>query len=80
MKLYATLCFLVLAGCATVPAAHSLAGGGGPAGATGEGLDAVRLETPAGTFLVHPNNAEDFARLLAGEPTQQQYFSVSDAP
>jgi hypothetical protein len=29
---------------------------------------------------VHPNNAQDFKRLLAGEPTQQQYYSISDVP
>ncbi|PTL77657.1 hypothetical protein [Vitiosangium sp. GDMCC 1.1324] len=40
----------------------------------------VRMETPAGTFLVHPNNAEDFAKLLSGEPTDKQYLSVTDVP
>ncbi|AEI65444.1 putative lipoprotein [Corallococcus macrosporus] len=33
----------------------------------------MRLETRSGTFLVHPNNVEDFGRLLAGEPTRQRY-------
>ena len=40
----------------------------------------MRLETPAGTFLVHPNNAEDFGKLLAGEPTDKQYISITDVP
>ena len=80
MKLHAALCLMVLASCATVPAPRSLseAGSGGSLGR--EASEPVRLETPSGAFLVHPNNAEDFARLLAGEPTQQQYFSVSDVP
>jgi hypothetical protein len=86
MKLHAALVLLTLAGCATVSSPRSrdaepVAGSGGPAGdARREASEPVRLETPAGTFLVHPNNAEDFSRLLAGEPTDKQYLSVTDAP
>lgn len=85
MKLHAALILLALAGCATVSSPRSsdagpLAGSGGPAGDARAVSEPVRLETPAGTFLVHPNNAEDFARLLAGEPTRNQYLSVTDAP
>lgn len=85
MKLYAALMLLTLAGCATVPArsreAGPVAGSGGPVGdVRQDAAEPVRLETSAGTFLVHPNNAEDFAKLLAGEPTEKQYFSVTDAP
>ena len=85
MKLHAALCLLVLAGCATVPLPRSsgvepLAGGGGPAGEVRVVPEPVRMETPAGTFLVHPNNVEDFAKLLAGEPTEMQYLSTADTP
>ncbi len=81
MKLYAPLCLLALAGCATVLSPGSIdTGSGGPAGAVQPVSAPVRMETPAGTFLVHPNNAEDFARLLAGEPTEKQYMSVTDVP
>lgn len=85
MKLHAALILLALAGCATVSSSRSsdaepLAGSGGPGGDVHGGSEPVRMETPAGTFLVHPNNAEDFAKLLAGEPTDKQYMSVSDVP
>lgn len=87
MKLHAALCMLALAGCATVPSPRPedagqapLAGSGGPAGEVQAIPEPVRMETPVGTFLVHPNNAEDFAKLLAGEPTRQQYISVTDTP
>jgi hypothetical protein len=83
MKLHAALCLLALAGCATVPSVRNpvdVPGGGGPAGDSQAIAEPVRMETPAGTFLVHPNNAEDFTRLLAGEPTKNQYLSVTDAP
>ncbi|HEX8820022.1 MAG TPA: hypothetical protein VF794_08875 [Archangium sp.] len=79
MKLHAVLCVLALAGCATLPPPPS-AGSGGPAGDSNTVSEPVRLETPAGSFLVHPNNAEDFAKLLAGEPTAKQYLSVTDVP
>ncbi len=86
MKLHAALCLLVLAGCATVPSMRSndlalVPGSGGPSGDSLVVPEPVRLETPAGSFLVHPNNAEDFAKLLAGEPTDKQYFAITaDAP
>jgi hypothetical protein len=75
MKLRAALCLLVLAGCATVPSMRS-------SDVSPHAVpEPVRLETPAGSFLVHPNNAEDFAKLLAGEPTDKQYFAITaDAP
>ncbi|MFL5355157.1 hypothetical protein [Archangium sp.] len=85
MKLHAALILLALAGCATVSSPRSrdagpVAGSGGPAGDVREAAEPVRLETPAGTFLVHPNNAEDLAKALAGQPTDKQYYSVTDAP
>lgn len=74
MKPYTALCFLLFAGCATVPSEMRDDGGGGTvATETQEVAEPVRLETRAGTFLVHPDNAEDFQRLLAGEPTRQRY-------
>jgi hypothetical protein len=74
---------LWLCGCATVSSPRpevreSLAAGVGGSGEVQP--DPVRLESTAGTFLVHPNNAQDFVKLLAGEPTQHQYFSGGDVP
>lgn len=85
MKLHAALCLLALAGCATLPSPRStqagpIAGSGGPAGDVQAVAEPVRMETPAGTFLVHPNNAGDFSKLLAGEPTDKQYISIADVP
>lgn len=85
MKLHAALCLLALTSCATVVSSRStqvepFAGSGGPAGDERGGREPVRLETPAGTFLVHPDNAEDFGKLLAGEPTDKQYLSITDVP
>ena len=84
MKLHAALCLLVLAGCATVQSSRSsdvepllVPGSGAPAGDSLEEREPVRLETPAGSFLVHPNNADDFSKLLAGEPTDKQYFAIT---
>jgi starvation-inducible outer membrane lipoprotein len=74
MKPYSALCFLFLAGCATVPSELRDAGSGGTVAEEPRELaEPVRLETRSGTFLVHPSNAADFQRLLAGEPTQQRY-------
>ena len=82
MKRHAALCLLILSGCATVTASNSDQVASRSEGQRGEGGQPgpVRLETPAGTFLVHPNNAEDFGKLLAGEPTEHQYFSVTGLP
>lgn len=85
MKRHAALCLLILSACATVTASNSdpvASPSGRSECQRGEGGQPgpVRLETPAGTFLVHPNNAEDFGKLLAGEPTEHQYFSVTDLP
>ncbi|EPX59009.1 hypothetical protein D187_003386 [Cystobacter fuscus DSM 2262] len=85
MKRHAALCLLLLSGCATVSASRShqttcMSGNPESQGDEGGQPGPVRLETPAGTFLVHPNNAEDFGKLLAGEPTEHQYFSVTDLP
>jgi hypothetical protein len=87
MKLYAALCFLVFAGCATSSspralsaAEASLEGGGGPGGRTQEGAEPVRLETPAGAFLVSPEHAEDFKNALAGEPTPMPFYAGADGP
>lgn len=82
MKPHALLCVLALAGCATAPATRSTAQA--PAAFTppppelSEVSPPVRVETPAGTFLVSPSHAEDFSRLLAGQPTQQHYFAGAD--
>lgn len=74
MKPYSALCFLFFAGCATLPSNMRDDGSGGTVAAQPHELaEPVRLETRSGTFLVHPNNAPDFQRLLAGEPTQQRY-------
>ncbi|WP_309891254.1 hypothetical protein [Archangium sp.] len=81
MKLHAVLCVLALvAGCATLPSPRPNEGSGGPAGDVDGVPEPVRLETPAGSFLVHPNSAEDFSKLLAGEPTAKQYISITDVP
>ena len=66
--------FLLFTACATVPA-HSLdVGSGGTVAEEPQTLATpVRLETRSGSFLVHPKNAEDFEKLLAGEPTRQRY-------
>ncbi|MFY1824341.1 hypothetical protein ACN47A_00330 [Myxococcus fulvus] len=72
--LLVTLGVLLFAGCATLPSLPVDAGGGGTVSADPHpDMAPVRLQTRAGTFLVHPNNAEDFARALAGEPTQRHY-------
>lgn len=44
------------------------AGGAGLFMSTG---DSRGLASAAGTFLVQPENAEDFGRALAGEPTDK---------
>ncbi len=74
MRRYLSPGFLLFAACATVPANRLDAGSGGTVAGEPHALAApVRLETRSGTFLVHPNNAEDFEKLLAGEPTLQRY-------
>lgn len=76
-------CVLWLSGCATVSSPHPGPGESRVASAWNAEqvlAEPVRLESTAGTFLVHPNNAQDFMKLLAGEPTQQQYFSGGDVP
>ena len=80
MKFHAVLCVLALVGCATLPSPLPNEGSGGPAGDVDSVPEPVRLETPAGSFLVHPNSAEDFSKLLAGEPTANQYISITDVP
>jgi len=87
MKSLAALCFLVFFGCATTQTTQVVStseaaseGGGRPAGQVEQLAAPVRLETPAGSFLVHPNSAEDFSKLLAGEPTANQYISITDVP
>ena len=74
MRLHVVLGFLFFSGCATVPASHLADGSGGTvANGPHELAEPMRLETRSGTFLVHPNSARDFEKLLAGEPTQQRY-------
>lgn len=87
MKLHAALCLLVFAGCATTPqslggqdVAHGAEeGGGGPAGSLQE-AEPVRLRTPAGTFLVSPQHADDFAKALAGQETPTRFYAGADHP
>ena len=87
MKSLAALCFLVFAGCATPQATQVVStskaaseGGGAPEGQVEQLASPVRLETPAGTFLVSPGHAEDFARALAGEATPTRFYAGADIP
>jgi hypothetical protein len=74
MRLHVALGFLCFSGCATIPASHLDDGSGGTVAARPRDMaEPVRLETRSGTFLVHPNNADDFEKLLAGQPTRQRY-------
>ncbi|HEX8697988.1 MAG TPA: hypothetical protein VF815_04075 [Myxococcaceae bacterium] len=84
MKLHAALCLLVFVGCATTQSTQGMSaaeaaseGGGGPAGSVEAPASPVRLETPAGTFLVSPGHAEDFAKALAGEATPTHFYAGS---
>ena len=45
-----------------------------------EMTEPVRIETTAATFIVRDAVAEDFQKLLAGEPTQHEYYAGDDAP
>jgi hypothetical protein len=85
MKSLAALCFLVLAGCATTQSTQAMnvseatSEGGGRPGASAEELAMpARIETPAGTFLVSPGHAEDFAKALAGEATPMRFYAGTD--
>lgn len=80
MKLHAALGFLIFAGCAT-SSPHTLKAEqqASPAG-TEQLADPVRVETPAGTFLVNPSHAEDFRKLLAGEPTSKDFYAADVTP
>lgn len=40
----------------------------------------VRIETTAATFIVRESVAPDFQRLLAGQPTDHQYYAGVDVP
>ncbi|MCE9666204.1 hypothetical protein LY474_00105 [Myxococcus stipitatus] len=76
MKLALVLGVVGLAGCATVPVMGLDDGSGGSVALEPHpDAEPVRLQTRVGSFLVHPNNADDFARALAGEPTEQRYTS-----
>jgi hypothetical protein len=85
MKLHAALGFLVFAGCATAPFSRAMSaleasedGGGGTAGILQETPEPVRVETPAGTFLVSPRHEEDFKKALAGEPTSTHFHAAAE--
>lgn len=87
MKLYAALCCLLFAACATTASQGTrssaeawMDGGGGPGGRTEETREPVRVETPAGTFLVSPGHQEDFQKLLSGEPTRVPFYAGADSP
>ncbi|WP_224243362.1 hypothetical protein [Hyalangium gracile] len=78
MKLSTALCFLVFAGCATASQHAVTAQESSLQGENGseQMADPVRLETPAGTFLVNPEHADDFQRLLAGEPSTKPFYAA----
>jgi len=82
MKSLAALCFLVVFGCATTQTAQvvstSQAASEGGSRTVEQLASPVRLETPAGTFLVSPGHAEDFARALAGEATPTRFYAGAD--
>jgi len=85
MKSLAALCFLVFVGCATTQSTQAMSvseatseGGGGPGGSAEELATPERIETPAGTFLVSPGHAEDFAKALAGESTPTHFYAGAD--
>ncbi len=84
MKLRAALCFLLFVGCATAQSTQALhlsqgeEGGGGPAGNPSEYAHPVRMEMPAGTFLVSPGHAEEFKKALAGEVTPTRFYAGAD--
>jgi hypothetical protein len=85
MKLHAALCFLVFAGCASTQSTRAMTvlqvpaeDGAGAAGRLEQAAPPVRLETPAGTFLVSPGHAEDFAKALAGEATPTRFYAGTD--
>jgi len=85
MKSLAALCFLVFAGCATTQATQVVStseaaseGGVRPTGQSEQLATPVRLETPAGTFLVSPGHADDFAKALAGEATPTRFYAGAD--
>ncbi|HLL02123.1 MAG TPA: hypothetical protein VK539_16140 [Myxococcaceae bacterium] len=85
MKSLAALCFLVVFGCATTQTAQVVStseaaseGGGRTVDQVEQLASPVRLETPAGTFLVSPGHAEDFARALAGEATPTRFYAGAD--
>lgn len=40
----------------------------------------VRIETTAATFIVRESVAPDFAKLLAGQPTEGVYYAGMDVP
>lgn len=85
MKSLAALCFLLFAGCATPQATQAMStseaaseGGRGPVGEVEQLASPVSLETPAGTFLVSPGHAQDFAKALAGEATPTRFYAGAD--
>lgn len=77
MKLHVALCFLLFAGCATTSSPHaaqaSLKSAAGTVGTTPEQAELVRVETSAGAFLVSPPQAQDFKKVLSGEPAPASF-------
>ena len=85
MKSLAALCFLVLAGCATPQSIQAVSVSEatsestvGPGGNVEELATPARIETPAGTFLVSPGHAQDFAKVLAGEATPTRFYAGAE--
>lgn len=80
MKLHVALCALLFAGCATTSSPRvtkaeqaSLKDGAAPGGSSQQQAELVRVETPAGAFLVSPPQVEDFKKVLSGDPTPASY-------
>lgn len=81
MKLLPALCFLAFVGCATAPVPKTLRLSENAAAhehRPGQDVGPVRVETRAGTFLVNPLHAEDFAKALAGEATPTRFYAGTD--
>ncbi|MDC0714449.1 hypothetical protein POL68_38695 [Stigmatella sp. ncwal1] len=81
MKRLTALCCLMFVGCATAPAPRTLRLSDNSSVRTDSPVDVaepVRVETRAGTFLVSPGHAEDFLKLLAGEPTATHFYAGAE--
>ncbi|ADO70595.1 hypothetical protein [Stigmatella aurantiaca] len=82
MKRLTALCCLIFVGCATAPMPRTLLRLSEDSNARTDSpvdvAEPVRVETRAGTFLVSPGHAEDFLKLLAGEPTPIHFYAGAE--